>query len=372
MRTTLSYIIAALLLTTLACKQDPLNNWPEGSSPNEIGLKVSKRFLASPHGVYGYWTEPHVPYFEVCTWYGGLTFAREIENEQLLSNLISRFDPLFGNESELLPAPTHVDYNVFGAVPFEIYFVNKDKRYFDVGIHYAESQWLMPDDSTLTLEAEKYMQNGYTWQTRLWIDDMYMITMVQAQAFRATSDMKYLNRAAKEMAFYLEKLQRPNGLFYHAQDAAFFWGRGNGWMASGMTELLRVLPKEHEYYDRILGGYKTMMNTLLTFQTESGAWRQLIDDPVAWEESSSTGMFTFAMITGVKNGWLDPGKFGPAARKGWLRLVKFINEDGDVTEVCEGTGKNNNHQYYIDRRRKTGDMHGQAPVLWCATALIRK
>jgi unsaturated rhamnogalacturonyl hydrolase len=83
-------------------------------------------------------------------------------------------------------------------------------------------------------------------------------------------------------------------------------------------------------------------------------------------------MFTFAFVTGVKNGWLDPKKFAPAARKAWLQLITYINEDGDIREVCAGTGKKNDLQYYLDRPRLVGDMHGQAPLLWTATALLRR
>jgi rhamnogalacturonyl hydrolase YesR len=133
-----------------------------------------------------------------------------------------------------------------------------------------------------------------------------------------------------------------------------------------------VLPADNPNYARIMVSYKKMMNTLLSYQTESGAWRQLIDDPQSWKESSCTGMFTFAMITGIKNGWLEKNPYENAARKGWLAVVSFINPDGDITEVCEGTGKKNDHQYYLDRKRNVGDFHGQAPVLWCATALLRK
>src|SRR5262245_54557516 len=97
----------------------------------------------------------------------------------------------------------------------------------------------------------------------MWIDDMYMITMIQSQAYRATKDRKYIDRAAKEMVLYLDSLQKPNGLFYHAPDVPFYWGRGNGWMAAGMSELLRVLPKDNAHYDRILKGYQTMMTSLL-------------------------------------------------------------------------------------------------------------
>lgn len=62
-----------------------------------------------------------------------------------------------------------------------------------------------------------------------------MITIVQTHAYKVTKDRKYIDRAAKEMVMYLDELQRPNGLFYHAPDVPFYWGRGNGWMAAGMS-----------------------------------------------------------------------------------------------------------------------------------------
>ena len=40
---------------------------------------------------------------------------------------------------------------------------------------------------------------------------MYMIIILQLQAYRATGDSKYLDRAALEMTTYLEKLQQPKG-----------------------------------------------------------------------------------------------------------------------------------------------------------------
>jgi unsaturated rhamnogalacturonyl hydrolase len=209
---------------------------------------------------------------------------------------------------------------------------------------------------------------------------MYMITAVQVQAFRATRDRKYLDRAAITMAAYLDKLQQPNGLFFHAADSPFYWGRGNGWVAAGMTELLRSLPRNHPKRPRILNGYRKMMASLLKYQAEDGLWRQLIDHPDVWAETSSTGMFTFAMVTGVKNGWLPAKTYGPAARKAWLGLVQQIGSDANVRHVCVGTNKANAEvgsnletqlKYYLDRARRTGDLHGQAPILWSATALLR-
>jgi rhamnogalacturonyl hydrolase YesR len=350
------------------------SNWPKGTSPQEVGKRIAEHFVATPHTNFGRTTPPkYITYPETCTWYGALTFAKEAGDKQLTQQLIQRFDPLFGPQDTLIPSPVHVDYSVFGSVPLELYIQTKDKRYLDIGQHIADNQWAKPKPGTphVNEKSLEFCKEGYSWQTRLWIDDMFMITALQSQAYRATNDKKYIDRAAKEMAMYLDSLQRPNGLFYHAPDVPYFWGRGDGWMAVGMAEVLRSLPKDNPNRERIMKGYKSMMASLLKYQAESGMWRQLIDDPEAWPETSCTGMFTFAMITGVKNGWLDAATYGPAARKAWLALIAYIDDNADVKDVCEGTNKKNDRQYYLDRKKNIGDLHGQAPVLWCATALLR-
>lgn len=350
-----------------------LKNWPKGTSPLEVGKKVAARFVEVPHQNYGRPTPPKtITYPEVCAWYGALTFAKESKNKGLVKQLVNRFEPLFTTEASMVPVPDHVDYCVFGSVPLELYMQTKDQRYLDMGKTIADKQWGPPEGPRVKQpESQDYYNRGLTWMTRMWIDDMFMITAVQAQAYRATGDKKYIERAAKEMVLYLDSLQKPNGLFYHAPDVPFFWGRGDGWMAVGMAELLRSLPKDNPNRERIMQGYKLMMTSLLKYQAETGMWRQLIDDAGSWPETSCTGMFTFAMITGVKEGWLDKKTYEPAARKAWLGLITYIDDKGDIREVCQGTNKKNDRQYYLDRERMTGDMHGQAPVLWCATALLR-
>jgi unsaturated rhamnogalacturonyl hydrolase len=340
--------------------------WPAGASPEEVGRRVAARFIASPHH-----QPDKIAYPEVCTWYGALTFARVTGDSLLRAKLIARFDPLFAEESALVPISNHVDNTVFAAVPFELYIQTGDPKYLMMGKVLADRQWSAPFGPNASEESWEFYHRGLSWQTRMWIDDMFMITAAQAQAYRATRDETYINRAAAEMVVYLDSLQQPNGLFYHAPDVPFFWGRGDGWMAAGMSELLRSLPENSPYHARIMKGYRAMMATLLKYQGDDGMWRQLIDHPESWQETSSTGMFTFAFITGVRNGWLDEDVYGPAARKAWLALITYINDDGDVREVCQGTGKRNDYQYYMDRKRITGDMHGQAPVLWCATAFLR-
>ena len=338
-----------------AGQQNYFTDWPQGAAPEEVGKRVAERFVSSPH------MDPkNITYPEVCTWYGALTFAQLSGDKELSSRLIKRFDLLLTpQEAELVSKERHVDFTVFGAVPFEIYIQTKDPKYLDLGKSFADRQWENPT-------AE-----GLTSETRFWIDDMYMITAVQVQAFRATGDRKYLDRAALEMVAYLDRLQQPNGLFYHAPDVPFYWGRGDGWVAAGMTELLRSLPENHPQRARVMESYRKMMKALLATQGKDGMWRQLIDHEESWPETSSTGMFTFAMVTGVRNGWLDAPTYGPAARKAWISLVGYIDQNADMTSVCEGTGKKNDFDYYMQRKRRTGDLHGQAPVLWTASALLR-
>ena len=238
------FIVVIIITVFQNCiySQRVFEKWPAGKSPEEVGNRISERFLISPHGLYGGGSVAHIPYFEVCTWYGALTFARVTNNKELRSKLVERFLPLFDKEAALLPVPDHVDYTVFGSIPLEIYQQTKDEKYFSLGKMYADTQWGKPVGPRVVPQSYEWYNKGFTWQTRLWIDDMYMISLVQSQAYGVTGDEKYINRAAKEMVMYLDSLQKPNGLFYHAPSSPFFWGRGNGWMVAGMTELLRVLP----------------------------------------------------------------------------------------------------------------------------------
>ena len=250
---------------------DPAS-FPEGFTPKEIGAKLGRHFIPGEHFLHG---GKWIHYAEVCTWLGALKYAQIAGDNELTGMLEKRFEPLFNEEKAYLPIKNHVDLNMFGCLPLEFYRVTKEQKYYDLGMPYADTQWELPTDATP--EEKRNAEKGFSWQTRLWIDDMFMITIVQSQAYRVTGEKKYIDRAAREMVYYLDELQRSNGLFYHAPDVPFFWARGNGWMAAGMAELLKALPENNPDRDRILEGYRKMMDSLKAYQGKDGMWNQLID-----------------------------------------------------------------------------------------------
>jgi rhamnogalacturonyl hydrolase YesR len=362
MRTLIRHSLAGIVLIGLAgaasAANKELTNFPAGASPQEIGKKIATDMI--PRWLYN---RPGVHYAEDSTWYSALEFAKLTKDQGLTDALIKRYDPWQTEEGQqkLVSWQRHVDHNIFGIVPLELYIRTKDPKYLVLGKKLADQQWENPTPEGLSPES------------RFWIDDAYMITILQVQAYRAMADKVYLDRAALEMVAYLDKLQKPNGLFFHGINIPFYWGRGNGWVAGGMSELLSELPKDHPQRARIMEGYLKMMASLLKYQDADGAWHQLIDHPESYQEASATAMFTYAMITGVKQGWLKDKAYAQGARKGWLTLVtKFMDEKGLVDKVCVGTGQTNSLDFYLNRPTQKGNPHGQAPALWCVNALLRK
>jgi rhamnogalacturonyl hydrolase YesR len=339
-------------------------DWPSGADPAAVGRQVAQVFIAE---------NPEEPkhYKVACAWYGALSVAAVLNEQAMITSLTTRYDSYESSWSSLLSGQGHVDQNVFGIVPLEISKYSTDMIYRQEGLAIADHQ-----------------QANIDTQKRFAIDDMFMITALQVQAYRVSRDVKYLNLAASTMVEYLNRLQQADGMFFHHEDFEHKWGRGNGWFAAGMAELIRELPQNHANYAAIRAGYEKMMNGLCGYQltsgTGSGLWKQIVDsnDSRNWAETSGSAMFTYALVSGVRSGWLDPNTYGPPARAGWLALVAKLNSQARLQDISDWAYKPESHQggpsyagdeenYYFERPKLTGDNHGQAPVLWSAAALLR-
>ena len=364
---------------------------PGGNDPSAVARRIIDQFLSTeperylPEGFRGpaylmehpYGEDYHVHYAVVSLWANAIACARKMGDEALVKRLVSRFEPFYGEKKRLCTDLLHVDYTVFGALPLAIYLATGDMRARELGLRYADIQWAEPrkDDRLPHYDDRSYEERmnwwrmGFSGQTRLWIDDSYMIAFLQTQAWRADGDRRRLDRAAAEMAMYLEKLQLEDGLFHHAPEAPYRWARGNGWMAAGMALLLPLLPEDNPHRREILADYRRMMATLRKYQRPDGLWGQLVDEPDSWGETSGSAMFAFAFQNGINNGLLPANEYRDCVRKAYAAIVARMDEHGNVSDVCEGTGKKNDHAYYLSRSRVNGDPHGQASLLWLCAAL---
>lgn len=129
-RILLQLMITCLPLASYA--QQEFRNWPKGTSPEEIGQLVSKRFVEVPHPNFdGNPTPPNeITYPETCAWFGALRYADVTRNRELLKQLEERFLPIFGPERRLQPLPDHVDHTVFGIIPLQLYMQTHNEVYY--------------------------------------------------------------------------------------------------------------------------------------------------------------------------------------------------------------------------------------------------
>jgi rhamnogalacturonyl hydrolase YesR len=332
-----------------------VRQWPGGASPIEVGSHVARYTVENHMG--------SINYQNVCCAYGVLMFANATGDQNLLRRVELAYDPyLWGDKKDTrnYHQGRGVVAHWFGFIPLELFGQTCNGDYVALARKYAEEQF------------ENAHSDGLPGYTRFWVDDMYGIGTLQGLARKYLGDLKYADRGINALLLHAETLQQPNGLFHHtAGSARFFWGRGNGWAAAGMAEMLLALPKNHRGREELLAVYRRQMKGLLKFQHESGAWRQLIDHPDSWVETSGTSMFVFAMSTGVERGWLAEKPYRAAAERGWLALASHVDEQGRLNEVCVGTGGRDSADKYLGRPRVPGDAHGQGALLWAASAVMR-
>ncbi|MCR5413373.1 MAG: beta-galactosidase [Kiritimatiellae bacterium] len=357
-------------------------------SPADVSAKLSEQLLStspdsySPQGYRApktYGAHEYIHYSVASLWVNALECARLSGDRALEKRLVDFFEPAYGEKSAWMNGYRHVDMAIVGAIPLEIAILTGDERAKKLGLRYADRQWDEPREGMDWCEklydpiplAERHAnwEKGYSPETRLWLDDMYMMTLLQGKAYRLTGERKYIERAAKEMCLYLDRLPRPDGLFNHAPEAPFAWGRGNGWLAAAMAMNLSDLPVDSPWRAPILEGYRKMMASLLKWQRSDGLWGQLVDDPESYSETSATAMFAYAFAEGAKAGVLGP-EYLAAAERAYNALVAKLDDFGNIPDVCVGTGWKNSRHHYLSRPKANGDPHGQAPMMWLCRALM--
>jgi unsaturated rhamnogalacturonyl hydrolase len=222
--------------------------------------------------------------------------------------------------------------------------------------------------------------NGVLWRPErnftIWADDLYMSCPFLIRWYRHTGNTNHLEDAIWQVTNFAGYLQDTNtGIWYHGFGVnsnavnGYKWGRANGWALVTQAELLTVLPTNHPARSNLLSIFTRHVEGLKTVQAPSGMWRQVLDEPSLWEETSCTAMFAYAMARGVNRGWLDFTNMA-VARKAFAAVCKNISPTGVISNICVGTSIGYDLNFYATRGRANDDHRGVGAVMLAGAEIL--
>jgi rhamnogalacturonyl hydrolase YesR len=201
-------------------------------------------------------------------------------------------------------------------------------------------------------------------------DAVFMGCPILAQVGRLTGDAKYFDQCLRHFRFMQKLVLRRDGLYRHSPLNETAWGRGNGFPALGLALSIGDFPATHPGRAELLQALREHLDVLARHQDDVGCWRQVIDNRTTYRELSCTSMITFAMLRGVRSGWLPRDKYEPLIRKAWPAIQARIAANGELVDVCTGTGKQRSLADYRHRAAILGvDARGGAMALLVATEM---
>src|SRR5690606_28602371 len=212
----------------------------------------------------------------------------------------------------------------------------------------------------------------------LWLDDLFMSVPALAQMGKKTGDSKYFDEAAKQVSLYTERMFNSNKRIYiHGKVAdtetyhQFNWARTNGCDIMAIVELLDIMPLNHKDRPAVLGQFQRFAQGLVSYQSGSGFWHQLLDRYDSYQETSATAIFTYSLARAINKGWLDYEVFAPVTLLGWSAVSSMINEKGQIEGVCVGTGMAFDPMFYYYRPVNVYAAHGYGPTMLAGSEIIK-
>lgn len=234
---------------------------------------------------------------------------------------------------------------------------------------------------------------------QMWLDGLYM-----AEPFYAEYAASRLGRGERfdslkadivnQFVRVAEHTYDPaTGLYRHACDVSremfwcdsltgqsqHAWGRAMGWYAMALVETLQYLPLD--------GTTQPMVDILRHIYAvlpdyadpATGMWYQVLDQPGRegnYLESTGSIMFVYAMLKGVRLGYL-PAEMGPEAMRLYERFVdRFVRENADgtisITDCCAVAGlggktmRSGTFDYYVSEPVIDNDCKGVGPFIWAS------
>lgn len=215
---------------------------------------------------------------------------------------------------------------------------------------YADLYNILPDDKRIR-RAHEVMEyemstpkHDYWW----WADGLYMVMPVMTKLHKITGNKQYLDKLYEYITYSDSIMFDPEENLYYrdgkyvypkhksANGKKDFWARGDGWVLAGLAKVLKDLPAEYEHRKFFEDRYRNMADAVVKSQRPEGYWsRSMLDEEHApGYETSGTAFFTYGLLWGINNGYLNDPKYLDAAQKGWNYLKNVaLQKDGRVGYV---------------------------------------
>src|SRR5918995_6413077 len=214
MGTGLRKICVALALASLAVAALPADQTAT-ADPLEIARILAARYPA----------QPIMSYIPALSWSGQLRLSLLTGEPQWREKAMKDIHAFTSGHSPAITEPFRLT-SLAGALAFaEAGTIANDRR---ATVLFAKVAYFMLPD---TPADDVKFNTG-------WTDDMFMAGAVLSRSGRGPRSV--LRRMLK---MYANKLQRPDGLFVHAESGPHAWGRGNGFALLGVTEALTHMPE---------------------------------------------------------------------------------------------------------------------------------
>jgi unsaturated rhamnogalacturonyl hydrolase len=237
------------------------------------------------------------------------------------------------HEWKLYKRQYHADDHTVGQLYVELYRKFKDEN------------MIKPTKDQFNFIMYHPSQSSLHWRTPFhqdrwnWCDALFMSPPVWAKLYNVTGNKKYLEYLMTEYKATTDFLfDKKENLYYRDESymgkldngTKIFWGRGNGWVYAGLTNIMNELnpgSKEYKYFLKI---YKKMSKKLLDIQTPAGHWAMSLlgQEFYPTPETSGSSFFTYGLAWGINKGVLDEDTYGNAVKKGWNAMTSHVTEDG--------------------------------------------
>ncbi len=208
---------------------------------------------------------------------------------------------------------------------------------------------------------------------QIWLDGLYMASPFLAEYGVLFNEPELFDDVVNQIVLADKyTYDTLKGIYYHGWDESrsqdwadpitgqspSFWGRAMGWYAMAIVDVLDFLPHQHPGRSKVLEIFQRFTDGIISYQDSTGVWWQVMDQAGRegnYLESSVSSMFTYAMLKGIRLGYIDTtyhSSFSSAYR-GIIDQFVINKADGSInlTQTCKsaglGYGRDGSYDYYV-------------------------